>query len=211
MRKLSFIFGVAIIATVIFSSCSKDDANPPLDNASVVINGVKWATRNVDAPGTFAAAPESAGMFYQWNRKIGWSATDPMINSNGDTVWDSSTSGDSWEKTNDPCPQGWRLPTLDELNKLLDTDKVKHEWVVQNGVYGEKFTDKNTGNTLFLPAAGTRASSNGTLDIVGIYGFYFSSTQFGNMDAYILAFYNNSALSTYGNRLSGRSIRAVAE
>ena len=44
----------------------------------VIINGVKWATCNVDAPGTFAAAPESAGMFYQWNRKIGWSATDPM-------------------------------------------------------------------------------------------------------------------------------------
>ena len=37
----------------------------------VVINGVRWATRNVDKPGTFAANPEDAGMLYQWNRKVG--------------------------------------------------------------------------------------------------------------------------------------------
>ncbi|MDR1808976.1 MAG: hypothetical protein LBR34_01040, partial [Prevotella sp.] len=56
----------------------------------VVINGVCWATRNVDAPGTFAETPESAGMFYQWNRSLGWSSSNPLVNSNGGTTWDNS-------------------------------------------------------------------------------------------------------------------------
>jgi len=35
----------------------------------VVINGVKWATCNVDNPGTFVNRPETTGKIYQWNRK----------------------------------------------------------------------------------------------------------------------------------------------
>jgi len=61
------------MATVAFNSCSKDDEDKKKDpltyDEGVVINGVKWATRNVAAPGTFAANPQDAGMFYQWNRK----------------------------------------------------------------------------------------------------------------------------------------------
>jgi len=35
----------------------------------VVIGGVRWATCNVDAPGTFASSPEKIGMLYQWGKK----------------------------------------------------------------------------------------------------------------------------------------------
>ena len=74
----------------------------------VEIAGVRWATCNVNTPGTFATKPEDAGMFYQWNRKIGWSATNPMVNSNGGTTWsnlfpDVTTT---WEADKNPCPQG---------------------------------------------------------------------------------------------------------
>jgi len=54
--------------TVSLTSCTSR-----IHDEGVVINGVKWATRNVDRPNTFAETPESAGMFYQWNDKIGWS------------------------------------------------------------------------------------------------------------------------------------------
>jgi len=41
---------------------------PPIDvryyDEGVIIDGVKWATRNVDVPGTFASSPEAPGMFY---------------------------------------------------------------------------------------------------------------------------------------------------
>jgi len=46
----------------------------------------------VDAPGTFAAKPEDAGMLYLWNRKIGWSDSAQLINSNGGTTWDNITN-----------------------------------------------------------------------------------------------------------------------
>jgi hypothetical protein len=60
--KKPFIFAVACMFT---AATFAQSANTDL---GVVINGVKWATRNVDAPGTFAESPQAAGMFYQWNR-----------------------------------------------------------------------------------------------------------------------------------------------
>jgi hypothetical protein len=68
---------VFCIPTVLYSQ----NQNTKTTDKGVKIGNTIWATRNVDAPGTFAEAPESAGMFYQWNRNIGWSTTDPVINS----------------------------------------------------------------------------------------------------------------------------------
>ena len=173
------------------------------DEEGVVINGVRWATRNVDAPGTFAAKPEDPGMFYQWNRNIGWSATDPMVNSNGGTAWDSSTpAGDTWEKANDPSPAGWRVPTLEEAQKLLDTEKVSHVLTTENGINGGRFTDKTTGNSLFLPA---------TLDYVNFTGGYWSSTQNNSYYAFNFYFYSGGASWGYSARRDGCSVRSVAE
>jgi len=118
-------------------------------------------------------------MFYQWNRKIGWSVTDPMINSNGGTVWDITIPTDTaWEKANDPSPAGWRVPTFDEIETLFDTDKVRSEWTTENSINGRKFTDKVSGNSIFLPVAGYRCHYDGTLCTVGYYSIYWSGTQY---------------------------------
>jgi uncharacterized protein (TIGR02145 family) len=185
----------------------------------VVINGVKWATRNVDAPGTFAENPEDTGMLYQWNRKIGWSATDPMEGSNGDNTWDSSIpTGTIWEKSNDPSPVGWRVPTLEEIETLLDTDKVDNEWILEKN--GRKFTDKMTNNSLFLPAVGYRYGDDGsvgddeTFSYMGTEGVCWSSTPHisSETNAYNLYFGSDYAFWTSkGNRSFGFSIRSVKE
>ena len=98
MRKITYLFALLFIASTVFIGCGSDDplddpANPntpttPTTDPGVHINGVVWATRNVDTPGTFATRPESAGMLYRWNRRIGWSATDPIVDSNGNTTWE---------------------------------------------------------------------------------------------------------------------------
>ena len=91
----SFILLIACsTATIVFISCSKNDDlnNSSTADKSVVINGVHWATCNVDKPGTFVAGPEDAGMFYQWDIKIGWSSTDPMTNTMGGTTWNNSSA-----------------------------------------------------------------------------------------------------------------------
>jgi uncharacterized protein (TIGR02145 family) len=151
-------------------------------------------------------------MFYQWNRKIGWSSTDPMTNSNGGTEWDSTIpEGTEWETANDPSPAGWRVPTFDELKSLFDVEKVTNEWTTQNGVNGRKFTDKATGNTLFLPAAGIRYDSDGTLGLAGTDGYYWSSSQFNSDCAYGLYFGSGGAGTYYYSRSYGFCVRPVAE
>jgi uncharacterized protein (TIGR02145 family) len=193
-----------------------DDPNPDPDPSTVdegvLINGVVWATRNIDAPGHFADNDYDAGMFYQWNRNIGWSSTDPMVNSNGGTEWDSTfPEGDTWAAANDPSPAGWRIPTKEEQLTLLDTEKVSSESTAKNGVGGYLFTDIATGNELFMPAAGYRSSNEGgALNGVRDEGDYWSSTAKDAMRAYYLLFYSSSRQDD-APCVHGFSIRSVAE
>jgi uncharacterized protein (TIGR02145 family) len=173
----------------------------------VVINGVRWATRNVDQPGTFAAGPEYPGKLYQWNRKKAWLAIGSV------SGWDSSQpTGDFWAKANDPSPTGYRVPTLDEIKKLLDETNVSNEWTTVNGVKGRKFTDKTTGSSIFLPAVGYR-SNNGEFGSAGTSGGYWSSTA---DDSSYGSFSLNFGIlgANCGNdysRYNGFSVRPVAE
>jgi len=183
-----------------------------IPEGGVLINGVVWATCNVAAPGTFAASPEDAGMFYQWNRKIGWSTTDPMVNSDDGTTWDNTLpAGTTWEKSNDPSPSGWRVPTTEEQRKLLDTDKVTSEWVIHNGVTGRKFTDNISGASIFLPAVGFRLDNDGTFYNVGSGGNYWSSMQYGNSYAYSMFFRSGGAYGDWSNRGNAFSVRPVVK
>jgi uncharacterized protein (TIGR02145 family) len=138
----------------------------------VDIYGIRWSKYNVDKPGTFVAHPEDAGMLYQWNRKVGWSSTDPMVSTNGDTVWNVTNPVVSsiWEYENNPCPHGWRVPTNYELATLADAPSV---WGYNNGVPGRYFG--NGEHQIFLPAAGERDYNTGELYNVGASGKYWSS------------------------------------
>jgi uncharacterized protein (TIGR02145 family) len=173
----------------------------------VVINGVRWATRNVDMPGTFAETPESAGMFFQWNRKKAWNVVDEEV-----VGWDSSIpTGTKWYAENDPCPEGWRVPTGEELCLLYDY--AGSEWTIKNGVNGRIFG--TAPNQIFLPAINGRRSVNGNLgrDDMGIdWGYYWGSTS-GNprVDGQRMWF-NTGDINpcTSADRTYGFSIRCVA-
>ena len=171
----------------------------------VVINGIEWATRNVDAPGTFAGSPEESGMFYQWNRRIGWCA---IIPGEREPVagWDySNPPGTVWTRANDPCPPGWRVPTYVELESLWDAGST---WTTQNGVGGLIFG--TAPNQIFLPAAGARCCCSGELHSVGTNGFYWSSTQGGTTSAWSLHL-NSWRWSFNYSRTIGLSVRCVAD
>ena len=193
---------IAMVCLVIaFNSCGQNDEG-------VMINGVRWATFNVDTPGIFATNPEDAGMFYQWNRKTAWNATDSTV-----INWDATNpEGDVWEKDNDPCPAGWRLPARQEIHKLLDPNKVYDEWTTVNGINGRKFADKKTGNSIFLPAAGIRGRTTGVLLDAGSYGFYWSGAPGSSAEeAYYLNFGNGYAHQYGHDRRYGSTIRCVAD
>jgi uncharacterized protein (TIGR02145 family) len=199
MRKLVTIFSICIMA-----SCGQTK-NALTYDKGVIINGVKWATRNIDAVGTFAPTPESAGKFYQWNRKKAWNATNEEV-----ADWDSSyPEGTEWEIDNDPSPKGWRVPTDDELKSLLDIEKVHYERTTQNGINGRKFTCKESGNSIFLPAVGGHGGSSGEFLNTGEIGGYWSNTESGDRYAEYLFFDNDRTEVNGFSRRFSYSIRPV--
>jgi len=216
-RNLIYLMTVVLLLMgTVFTACKKDKDDKNQTEDGVVINGVRWSTRNLDKPGTFVANPEDAGMFYQWNRKVGWSNTDPMINSNGGTTWDNSTpTGNTWEKANDPSPAGWHVPTLDELRSLIDDTYVTRVWTNINGIYGYRFTDRATGASTFLPAADFRSDRDGLLAggwDINSEGNYWSSTSYDDTDAYYSGFHSKKfGVGYIDNRMRGFSVRCVAD
>jgi uncharacterized protein (TIGR02145 family) len=200
----------------------EDEGEEPVE-PGVLINGVRWAETNVDKPGEFAAKSTDAGMFYQWNRPLGWTSKDPLTPSDGSSEWDSTIlEGDTWERENDPCPEGWRVPTIGEFEALCTPSKVTSEWVAvspESPVAGRKFTDKETGGSIFLPAVSCRlglapGGGGGTLHEPGLgkYGYYWSSSpEQGTTMALFLFFGSGEMTGEYQVRIQAYSVRCVVE
>ena len=172
----------------------------------VEINGIRWATRNVDlsTPSGFAASPTASGMFFQWNREKGWASTGDITN-----YWDiSAPVGMEWVAENDPCPAGWRVPTLEQFQSLLEAGS---RWATHNDVVGRMFGE-DPNQMIFLPAAGWRYGIDGTLG-ADTSGNYWSSTRNADnvMDANArsLLFNNSVARESSHLRTNGFSIRCV--
>ena len=203
MRKLLLLSAILIFG---LASCSNPPgASSPTEDVGVMIGGIRWATRNVDAPGTFAARPEDPGMLYQWNRRVGWSSADPIIGSDGSTWSSGRPGGTEWTRDNDPCPPGWRVPTVEELTALHNAGS---EWRMQNEVRGRFFG--TAPNRIFLPAVGLR-NHNGALNLVGAIGYYWSSSEAGEGLAFFLRNVSTfTGIADY-NRARGFSVRCVAE
>ena len=195
------IVSIAIVVFVlvfIFRSFSE------APETGVVIDGVRWATRNVDAPGTFADSPESSGMFFQWNRRKGWNATNKYVEG-----WDSfNPLGTAWYAENDPCPEGWRVPNADELRSLHNTG---HIWIANwnnTGVSGRLFG--TAPNQIFLPATGSRYFGDGRLEQIGEFGAYWSDALNVDGGAQNLAIIIDNAGVIWFPRAGGLSVRCVA-
>ena len=151
--------------------------NPTYD-AGVVINGIRWATRNVDTPGTFAPTPESAGMFFQWNRRKGWNSVDEEVEGWGNF----DHTGTKWYAKNDPCPEGWRVPTYKELRSLQNAGSERS---CLNGVHGCFLG--TAPNQIFLPATAFRSGDGGIL-FNDLCGTYWSGTRDSSDTAWFLTF-----------------------
>jgi hypothetical protein len=199
------IAGTATTADVAHTISAETDISFVVGDIStslngVIINGVRWATRNTAAPGTFAASPTDAGKFFQWNRPHGWEA---LGNVSG---WDGSTTLDmTWLSQNDPCPAGWRVPTREELQSLNNAGSA---WVIYNDTPGRVFGV--APNQIFLPAAGFRSTS-GALAAIGSVGDYWSNERATTEHAWTLWMGSSGSDKISNPQANGMSLRCVGE
>jgi len=185
-------------------------------------DGNCWLDRNLGAPNVASSYNDSAnyGYLYQWGRgndghqltNSGTTATLSTTDTPGHANFiTSSASPDDWRNPqsdtlwqgvsgiNNPCPTGFRLPTQTEWATVF--------------VASPEITNYTTAasSVLHLPAAGKRVYDDGTLNLQGSVGFYWSSAPF-SVGAYLLFFNSDSvAFIYYNNRAFGFSVRCIKD
>ena len=121
------------------------------------------------------------------------------------TKW-SNVNEDGYYSYNQAVSRfGSHLPTRTQWEELMNDC----EWKWRDGVGGWKVTGPN-GKSITLPAAGYR-DCDGSVDGVGSYGDYWSSTPSGSDDAWSLDFNSGSVDVGDDSRCYGQSVRLVQD
>ena len=131
-----------------------------------------------------------------------------------DNLWNSGTEENPVKTDNDPCPEGWRVPTYAELYEL--NNNYSSFTTDDNGRSGRWFSGPNSYTAsvpqVFFPAAGYRDYNYGRAYDRGYDGgAYWSSRPNGYYGAYILGFYGGLALMSYNYRANGYPVRCVQD
>ncbi|RMZ58877.1 hypothetical protein D1632_14990 [Chryseobacterium nematophagum] len=196
---------------------------------SVVMCGTSnaWAAHNLGAdtsldPNPAVVVKELHGNYYQWGRNAvvanadtppgnigGWNTTAAPNGS-----WNTGTEAVPVKNTaNDPCPTGFRIPTRNEWQALINCSGNSYIGTFVNSPTNYSAAKIFTSglNKLTLPASGYRGANGGELEFRGQNGYYWSSVENGSF-AFSSVFYNIAATPSYsGNRASGMSVRCISE
>ena len=191
-------------------SVTQEPSDPHLAIDLGLPSGTKWASCNVGA-----SKPEEYGDYFAWGETekknfYDW-ATYIHCDGNSGTCHNlgSDIAGTEFDVARINWGGKWQMPTKEQFDELLRY--CLHEWTTMNGVEGYKFTSKINGNSIFLPAAGSRDDSD--LDDAGSNGYYWSSTQYPSdaRYAYDLSFTSGYVFWSSGHRrLGGQSVRPVS-
>jgi uncharacterized protein (TIGR02145 family) len=161
-------------------------------------------------PGSYTSFYKNHASSYDWmNITTSTSATDDYKKRWGD----GTANVDQPKGANDPCPPGWKVPSQAQWGSIFrgsttngsPSDATANTW--QWTTSGFK-----VGDALFLPAAGSRGYSTGTLSYVGSGGYYWSSTWYSGTNSHSLAFsssYISPGYSSY--RAYGFCVRCVTD
>ena len=174
------------------------DFNPDTDLVDLGLS-TKWAKYNVGA-----SDEKQLGGLFGFGDMIGFQTSINL---------EDYASADIYKTDRDVANKvygSWvTMPTIDEFEELFT--ECKKEWVedTQNHVAGYKFTGPN-GNSIFLPAAGTRTQGNVSGE--GLNGYYLSGSinATDNRFAMAYSFDQNSARRTTTPVYQALAIRPVS-
>ncbi|OPC30692.1 FISUMP domain-containing protein [Elizabethkingia anophelis] len=179
------------------------------------------ATEGVDP---FSPEVGNHGAKYQWGARTGEagryiSQASDQSNDGDISGWEiykkpSGSWSDNRKTENDPCPSGYRVPTVSQWQAVINNNNIERvggSWANDKNNYSTALYFRSSSNirTLMLPVAGDRNSMGGGLSYRGMYGFYWSSSE--SSSASYLSF-SSGNISTYDDgRTIGLSVRCIAE
>ena len=201
---MKHLFAVILMAMLLWSCDTEKDNTSPLPSAPIIAPdgveavdlglSVKWASCNIGA-----STPEHSGDYFAWG-EVESKESFTFGNSKTYGVAMGDISGnDEYDAAAAVWGHGWRLPTAEEQQELLDN--CSWVWTMQNGVNGMVVTAAN-GNSIFLPAAGYIENAN--VVAKGSYGGYWSSQPMEESDNF--AGYIFFSDKNHGYDMSARSM-----
>ncbi len=221
-QSCTFTLSVALAVGIFpFGTLNCPDATAVV-NVTNPTTGKIWMDRNLGASIVAASSSTSSGSFgdlYQWGRRADghqcrnstttsdFSSIDQPAHGNFITVttspygdWLSPQNTNLWQGVNgvnNPCPDGYRVPTQPEL------EAERLSWSVNTSVGA-------FASPLKLTLLGKR-SSNGTLDPTGNYGFYWSSTVSGTNSCYLYISASTAYVNVTITRAHGFAVRCLKD
>ena len=120
-------------------------------------SGTMWATCNVGA-----FIPEEYGDYFHWGEteQKGLAEAYSFKDNPQELLPENDAATANWGGD-------WRMPSIAQIEELVNELYTTTEWTTLNGINGRKITSKRNGNSIFLPAAGT-------LSYTGEFGYYWS-------------------------------------
>ncbi len=180
--------------------------------------GKTWMDRNLGASQVATSSTDAAayGDLYQWGRgsdghQCRNSATTTVLSTtdqpgNGNFIasgasfdWRNPNNPNLWQGVNginNPCPSGYRLPTVTELEAELTS------WSSNDpaGAFA---------SPLKLPLAGARERTVGALGSVGTTGIYWSGSDGGGFRSSALNIRTGDTMMNNNARINGYSVRCL--
>lgn len=149
-----------------------------------------------------------ANVFFLSNSKYEYDYLYPHM----DRSWNFGLETEPVKTPNDPCPDGWRVPTDTELDNLI---RNYSDWTRNGGQYGYWFSGSvpysKDVNRVFLSAAGAHGFSDETARGRNNSGSYWSSSVMTHSSECLDFNSRGDVFDSSNARASGLSVRCVKE